>query len=73
MAGMIVVFKYGGTWDRAPLKALGIVDAVECHKGQERWHVKPVFWTVGSPLSKWVDPTSVFVLNADAQACTQAS
>lgn len=70
---LIVVFKYGGTWDRQPLEGLGVVDETQCHKGQEYWHVKPVFWSQGRPLPKWVAAGSVTVLNADARTFAQAS
>jgi hypothetical protein len=73
MSGLIVVFEYGRTADRSALKGLGLVDEVQCYKGQEQWHIKPLYWTQGSPLPKWVDAGSVAVLNAEAPAFASAS
>jgi hypothetical protein len=73
MEGYIVVFEYGQAWDRSPLKGLGVVDETRCHKGQEYWHVKPVFWSQGSPLPRWVEAGSVAVLNAETLAFARAS
>ena len=72
--GMIVVFEFGHCLDRMPLKALGVVDDVRIGKGVEEIHIKPVFWTQGSPLSKWLQPGHVIaVLNAEAPAFARAS
>jgi hypothetical protein len=73
MEGFIVVFEYGQTWDRSALKGLGVMDQTRCYKGRQEWHIKPVFWTQGSPLSKWVDAGSVAVLNAETPAFARAS
>jgi len=55
--GLLIVYEFGHCPGRAPLKALGIVEEV---RGQgtanEIALVKPVYWTQGSPLSKWVYP-----------------
>jgi len=73
MQGYIVVFPYGGTLDRLPLKGLGVVDDVRCVRGVEEWHVKPVCWSQGSPLPKWVTAGSVVVLNAETPAFASVS
>lgn len=68
---IVVIFHYGATWDRMPLKGLGVVDAIRCFKGRDYWHIKPVFWTRGSPLPRWVEAGSVPILNAEVPASRQ--
>jgi hypothetical protein len=66
--GTLVVYEYGHTPGYAPYRALAIIDDVRAEGTQnEIVLVKPVFWTQGSPLSKWLWPGSkhiVAVLNA---------
>lgn len=66
--GMIIVYEFGHAPGRAPYKALGIVQDVRgAGQGNEIALVKPVYWTNGSPLTKWVYPGALkFVaLNAE--------
>ncbi len=74
MKGFIVVFEFGGTPDRMPLKALGLVDLTRCSKGQEYWHIRPVYAAQGSPLPRWVEAGDVVsVLNAEMPAVASIS
>lgn len=65
---MEVVFEYGKCLDRMPLKGVGRVDGVQVYKGREYWHIRPVRWTQGSPLPRWVEAGSVEVLNNNTKA-----
>jgi hypothetical protein len=74
MRGWLVAYKFGGTFDRLPLTALGIVDDVRTMRGVEELHIRPVYAPQGSPLPKWLQPGQIVsVLNAEAPAFASAS
>lgn len=67
--GMLIVYEFGHAPGRAPLKALGeVIDVRAAGTSNEIALIKPVFWTVGSPLEKWVYPGALKFVSLNTEA-----